>query len=91
MFGSIDRYVKIWRTATELISFDPNSKKFIVQDDALAVLKKLTGPVAVISVCGKARMGKSTLLNQLLGKLSGGVQKGRIPQCITAMLCVMLM
>jgi ribosome biogenesis GTPase A len=62
--------------ATELIAFDPISKKFIVREDAVNILKKLSGPVAVVSVCGRARMGKSTLLNQLLTKLSGGAQKG---------------
>ena len=62
--------------ATELISFDPSTKKFVLASSAIQILKKLHGPVAIVSVCGRARMGKSTLLNQLLQKLSGGTQKG---------------
>ena len=62
--------------AAELISFDAVTKRFQVQPEAIGMLKKLQGPVAVISVCGRARMGKSTLLNQLLQKLSSGAQKG---------------
>ena len=62
--------------ATELISFDQASKKFVIANDAIQILKRLHGPVAIVSVCGRARMGKSTLLNQLLGKLSGGSHKG---------------
>ena len=62
--------------STELISFDATAKRFVVQPEALGILKKLQGPVAIVSVCGRARMGKSTLLNQLLGKLSNNTQKG---------------
>lgn len=62
--------------ATELISFDDTTKRFNVQPEAVGILKKLNGPVAIISVCGRARMGKSTLLNQLLQKLSAGSQTG---------------
>ena len=62
--------------ATELISFNPSSKQFAVAPKAVDILKKLHGPVAIVSVCGRARMGKSTLLNQLLSKLSGGTQQG---------------
>jgi hypothetical protein len=62
-------------TATELISFDTATKRFSVKHDALDVLKGL-GPVAVVAVCGRARMGKSSLLNLLVQKLQGGGQAG---------------
>ncbi len=37
----------------------------------IAVCCALQGPVAVLSVCGRARQGKSWLLNQLAAKLTG--------------------
>lgn len=42
----------------ELIAFDQGRKQFVVKQDAVALLQKLSGPVAVVSVCGRARMGK---------------------------------
>jgi hypothetical protein len=42
-------------------------------------LAKVQGPLAVLAVCGRARQGKSWLLNQLLAKLgagSGGAGRG---------------
>lgn len=57
----------------ELIKYDPDTGKFELGAQALNVLKATRGPVAVVSVCGRARQGKSFILNQLLGK-SGGFQ-----------------
>ena len=48
-----------------------NGKTFELGNEALDVLQTLTGPVAVCAVAGRARQGKSYLLNQLLGQ-SGG-------------------
>ena len=54
-----------------------NSRSVISDDDfaqgeaALAQLRSLKGPVAVVAVCGRARQGKSFILNQLLGKSKG--------------------
>ncbi|KAI5059872.1 hypothetical protein GOP47_0024292 [Adiantum capillus-veneris] len=39
--------------------------------DAVAALQLVKGPLGVVSVCGRARQGKSFILNQLLGKGSG--------------------
>jgi Guanylate-binding protein, N-terminal domain len=55
----------------ELVRYDSNKKRFEVGEDALEVLRSVRGPVGVISVCGRARQGKSFILNQLLGQSSG--------------------
>jgi hypothetical protein len=55
----------------ELVSYDVAQKKFEVGAEALSVLRATRGPVGVISVCGRARQGKSFILNQLLGQSSG--------------------
>lgn len=39
--------------------------------EAVAALQLVKGPVGVVSVCGRARQGKSFVLNQLLGRSSG--------------------
>ncbi len=60
-----------------LISWNPQTKHFDVNPDAANALAKLNGPVAVVAVCGRARQGKSFLLNQLLTKLgSKGAAQG---------------
>ncbi|GAA0160533.1 heterotrimeric G-protein [Lithospermum erythrorhizon] len=45
--------------------------KFQIDPEALAVLQLVKDPVGVVSVCGRARQGKSYILNQLLGQSSG--------------------
>ncbi|MCO5582076.1 hypothetical protein L7F22_035967 [Adiantum nelumboides] len=45
--------------------------KFKMDPDAVAALQLVKGPLGVVSVCGRARQGKSFILNQLLGKGSG--------------------
>ncbi|KAL3345256.1 hypothetical protein AABB24_024289 [Solanum stoloniferum] len=45
--------------------------KFQIDPEALAVLQLVKEPVGVVSVCGRARQGKSFILNQLLGRSSG--------------------
>eukprot|EP00249_Psilotum_nudum_P023424 c28867_g1_i1 orf=314-3514(+) len=45
--------------------------KFRMDADAVAALQLAKGPLGVISVCGRARQGKSFILNQLLGQSSG--------------------
>lgn len=49
--------------------------KFHVNPDAVAYLRSLTGRVAVISIAGLYRTGKSLLLNLLMGR-SGGSANG---------------
>jgi Guanylate-binding protein, N-terminal domain len=57
----------------ELVQYDTNTGKFAVGQQALMVLRNIKGPVGVVSVCGRARQGKSYILNQLLGQSSGFV------------------
>ncbi|GAB4817604.1 hypothetical protein N2152v2_004650 [Parachlorella kessleri] len=57
----------------ELIKYDAETGQFELGAQALEVLKHTRGPVGVVAVCGRARQGKSFILNQLLGK-SGGFQ-----------------
>ncbi|KAM7500756.1 hypothetical protein LguiA_025170 [Lonicera macranthoides] len=45
--------------------------KFQMDPEAVAVLQLVKEPVGVVSVCGRARQGKSFILNQLLGRSSG--------------------
>lgn len=55
----------------ELVRYNPDSGKFEVGEDALGVLRATNTPVGVVAVCGRARQGKSFILNQLLGQSSG--------------------
>lgn len=57
----------------ELIRYDAGT--FQLGDQALAALRKVKTPIGVVSVCGRARQGKSFILNQLLGT-AGGFQVG---------------
>ncbi|XAR66510.1 hypothetical protein NMG60_11012778 [Bertholletia excelsa] len=45
--------------------------KFRMDPEAVATLQLVKEPVGVVSVCGRARQGKSFILNQLLGRSSG--------------------
>ncbi|WOK99270.1 guanylate-binding protein 3 [Canna indica] len=45
--------------------------KFHMDPEAVAALQLVKGPIGVVSVCGRARQGKSFILNQLLGRSSG--------------------
>ncbi|KAL3519832.1 hypothetical protein ACH5RR_017981 [Cinchona calisaya] len=45
--------------------------KFQMDPEAVAVLQLVKEPVGVVSVCGRARQGKSFVLNQLLGRSNG--------------------
>ncbi|XP_010260338.1 PREDICTED: guanylate-binding protein 2-like [Nelumbo nucifera] len=45
--------------------------KFRMDPEAVAVLQLVNGPIGVVSVCGRARQGKSFILNQLLGRSTG--------------------
>ncbi|KAK9074391.1 hypothetical protein SSX86_006989 [Deinandra increscens subsp. villosa] len=45
--------------------------KFHMDPEAVAVLQLVKEPVGVVTVCGRARQGKSFILNQLLGRSSG--------------------
>ncbi|XWS18445.1 hypothetical protein CRYUN_Cryun32bG0044300 [Craigia yunnanensis] len=45
--------------------------KFRMDPEAVAALRLVKEPIGVVSVCGRARQGKSFILNQLLGRSSG--------------------
>ena len=68
----------------ELISFNAATKKFELGIEALDVLRKITGPVAVVAVSGRARQGKSFILNQLLGRSTGFVVGPTVRPCTKA-------
>ncbi|XP_072956223.1 uncharacterized protein [Typha angustifolia] len=44
---------------------------FKMDPEAVAALHLVKGPIGVVSVCGRARQGKSFILNQLIGRTSG--------------------
>ncbi|XP_022723463.1 guanylate-binding protein 6-like isoform X2 [Durio zibethinus] len=45
--------------------------RFRMDPEAVAALRLVKEPIGVVSVCGRARQGKSFILNQLLGRSSG--------------------
>lgn len=51
-----------------LVYCDENGK-FKMDPEAVAVLQLLKEPVGVVSVCGRARQGKSFILNQVFSIL----------------------
>jgi len=62
--------------AIPLITFDTNEKKFFINQDAEQILKKIEGPIGVVSVAGMYRTGKSYLLNRMLLNRSSGFSVG---------------
>ena len=48
-----------------LLQYDERTKKFELGAEALDALRKIRGDVGVLAVCGRARQGKSYILNQL--------------------------
>lgn len=52
------------------ISYD-DSHNWAVEAKAQRILRSIKGPICVIAVCGRARQGKSFMLNQILGRMSG--------------------
>ena len=60
-----------------LISFNQETQKFEVSQDAKAMMQHVEGPLAVIAVAGMYRTGKSYLLNRMLLNLQpGGKRRG---------------
>ncbi|OMO97959.1 hypothetical protein CCACVL1_04396 [Corchorus capsularis] len=47
--------------------------KFRMDPEAVAALQFVKGPIGVVLVCGRARQGKSFILNQLLRRSSGSL------------------
>ncbi|KAI8477166.1 MAG: guanylate-binding protein [Monoraphidium minutum] len=54
-----------------LIGFDEAAQTWRVNPEAAALLARVPGPLCTLAVCGRARQGKSFLLNTLLGRLTG--------------------
>lgn len=61
--------------ALELIKYNTDNGKFEVGSAATKVLRNTHGPISVVAVCGRARQGKSFILNQLL-QVNAGFQIG---------------
>ena len=61
----------------QLVRVSADGQRFELGEEALRVLRSLRGPVAVAAVAGRARQGKSSLLNGLLRTATGG--KGKSP------------
>jgi len=59
----------------ELVRYNGDTGKFELGEEALSVLRNTRGPVGVVAVAGRARQGKSYILNQFLGR-SGGFTVG---------------
>ena len=68
-------------TPLELISYNSDTKRFELGAEALSVLRKISTPVAVVAVSGRARQGKSFILNQLLGRSTGFVVGPSVRPC----------
>jgi len=64
----------------ELVSFNAHTGKFEVGEEALAVLRGVRAPLAVVAVCGRARQGKS----YILVSAAGG---GRMRECKRVVEC----
>lgn len=57
--------------ALQLLWHDENGK-FQLGQEALEVINSVQAPVSVVAVCGRARQGKSFLLNALAGAGGNG-------------------
>jgi hypothetical protein len=54
-----------------LIGYNDAKQQWEVGDEAMRVVGGVQGPLSALAVCGRARQGKSFLLNQLLARLTG--------------------
>ncbi|GFR48846.1 hypothetical protein Agub_g10799 [Astrephomene gubernaculifera] len=58
----------------QLVTHDASTGQFSLGEEAISVLKCIKAPLAVVAVCGRARTGKSYILNQLLGTAGAGFE-----------------
>ena len=52
--------------ALQLIYFDPDLNKYVVNAEAVELVRSVPAPVGVISVVGMYRTGKSYLMNRMI-------------------------
>jgi len=62
--------------ALSMVNYDPSLGQFVINPEALDVIRQLQNPIGVISVAGMYRTGKSYLLNRMLLNRSGGFSVG---------------
>ena len=62
--------------ALSMVNYDPSLGQFVINPEALEVIRQLQSPLGVISVAGMYRTGKSYLLNRMLLNRSGGFSVG---------------
>ena len=62
--------------ALSMVNYDPSLGQFVINPEALEVIRQLPNPIGVISVAGMYRTGKSYLLNRMLLNRSGGFSVG---------------
>jgi hypothetical protein len=55
--------------AIPLISYDDDASRFFIPPQAQQLLNGLRGAVSIVTMCGRARQGKSSLLNQMVSSL----------------------
>jgi hypothetical protein len=68
--------LELQEEAIPLITFNTSDKKFFLNPNAEKILTKIEGAIAVVSVAGMYRTGKSYLLNRMLLNRSSGFQVG---------------
>lgn len=62
----------------QLLRYDDASGRFELGARALEALRACSGAVGVVAVCGRARQGKSYVLNRLLGRSSGFTVRAKV-------------
>ena len=62
--------------AISMVNYDPSLGQFVINQEALEIIRQLQNPLGVISVAGMYRTGKSYLLNRMLLNRSGGFSVG---------------
>jgi hypothetical protein len=74
--------------AIPMISVDPNTGKYVFEEEAIEFLRSVPGPIGVISVAGLYRTGKSYLLNRMLLNRSNGFGVGpTVNPCTKGLWC----
>jgi hypothetical protein len=71
-----ERDVVYKEEAVPLITVDPKTNKFVINEDAMAMINSIKGNIGVIAVAGLYRTGKSYLLNRMLLDRSSGFGVG---------------